>query len=678
MNFPKAQRVSLLLLAAAVTLLIMRTWIGLDHALPLGAFGDPLIIRSNKLSGWLTAGWILGHWSWITAGVGLLWEILPACLFTAGLVGWCHSTDPKARWPRIPIRAQALLAFLGLLILTAAISWFCFGGIPHVQDSIAQQFQAQLFAHGKAYGTAPPAADQLVNEFVVIDQGRWYAQYPPMQALLLALGEVLGAPWLIGPVAGALSGVFLYQAAKIAYGTPTAGVALALYCASPFVWFMSGEQMSHTGTLLFLSAALWAFAPALRRRAHPLPMWRGGVGALLLGLTISTRPLCGVAVAYVLMGALLVGQSERKRKAQPRAAPLLVLLGGLVLGVLPLLAFNSVTTGSPFRSGYEVQWGGSGWGFGKSQWGPPHTPVQGLAHSVINWDAASKYLFEWPIPSLLPLLGLVFIKRRPRMDWVLVGSLVSLTLAYLPYFFQDLCFGPRFLYAGVPAMVLLSARGLRGWGLYLAHMRRISPRGSISVVARAAAYCSVLGLAVNLPLLVRWYGSDFWGTSDELTSQVRAQGIHQAIVLIRDYNYARKILLHRLGVSHHTAQGAVIQLDSRWIDAEVARTASLADADRAAELERVLGDAMAHPERGHRRTAAAWLDYRGTSVNANLGFQANTPWPSRQDVIYAVDLEEDNQQLLRTYPDRAVWRFSYDAAARRYSLRPVERQITSR
>lgn len=678
MSFPNAGRASLFLLAAAVTLLAVRTWIGLDHPLPLGAFGDPLVVRSNKLSGWLTTGWILRHWSWMAVGVGLMWEFLPACLFTAGLVGWCRTADPQTRWPRIPTLAQAPLAFLVLLILTAAISWFCFGGIPHVQDSIAQQFQAQLFARGTAYGTVPPAADQLVNEFVVIDRGRWYAQYPPMQALLLALGAVLGAPWLIGPVAGALSGVFIYQAAKIAYGWPTAGVALALYSVSPFVWFMSGEQMSHTGTLLFLSAALWAFAPALRRRALPLPVWRGGVGAILLGLTIATRPLCGVAVGFVLIGVLLVGQAKRKRKAHPRVTTLLVLLSGLVLGVLPLLAFNSVTTGSPFRSGYEVQWGGSGWGFGKSQWGPPHTLAQGLAHSLINWDAASKYLFEWPISSLLPLSGLVFVRRRSRMDWVLVGSVVSLTLAYLPYFFQDLCFGPRFLYAGLPAMVLLSARGLRGWGLYLARIRRISPRGGISVVARAAAYCTVLGLLVNLPLLVRWYGSDYWGTSDELTSQVRAQGIHHAIVLIRDYNYARKVQLHRLGVSHHTAQGAVIQLDSRWIDAEIARTASLAAVDRAAELERVLGEAMAHPERGHRRTVAAWLDYRGTSVNANLGFHANTPWPSRQDVIYAVDLEDDNQQLLRAYPDRAVWRFSYDAAARRYSLRPVERQITSR
>jgi hypothetical protein len=265
-----------------------------------------------------------------------------------------------------------------------------------------------------------------------------------------------------------------------------------------------------------------------------------------------------------------------------------------------------------------------------------------------------------------------------RMDWVLGGILAGLTLGYFPYFFQDLCFGPRFLYAGMPALILLSARGLRGWGLLLARLRRIPPRQSFSVVARAVVLCSAAGLAVNLPLLLCEYGSIYWGTSDLLTREVRARGLHHALVLIQDFSQARRVLLHRLGVSHHAAQGAVADLDERWIDDQVARTASLSPQERAAELERVFRDAVAHPDPALRRTHLPWKDYLGESTGASLGFYANTPWPARQDVIYAVDLGAENEALLRAYPGRAVWTFRYDPAAGKFQVRPMARQTTSR
>ena len=703
------RRVSALLCLAGLLLLALRTWIGLNHPLPLGALGDPLALRSNKLSGWLTAGLLQAHWSAGSAWANFVWEVLPAALFAVGLAGWCLTAEPEFHWPRIPLRWRGGLGIAGVFGIAAALSWFCFGGMPHVQDSIAQQFQAQLFARGQAYTQAPAAADQLANEFVVQHRGKWYSQYPPMQPAILALGVLAGVPWLINPLAGAVTVYFLYRAARIAYGSATAGAALALCCASPFLWFMSAERMNHTATLLFLSAAFCSFAPALKHRPAPLPLWRSVTGALCLGLAISSRPLCGTAVALPILIAVLLslrmkqsslpsrGRGEggtttlphqpSARKPMPGTGKekghalwthLTALAMGLCLGVLPLLVFNAITTGSPLRSGYEVLWGSSGWGFGNSQWGPPHTPALGLAHTARNWDAASKYLFEWPIPSLLPLLGVLALPRRTRMDWLLAGTLVTLSAAYFPYFFQDLCLGPRFLYAGVPALILLSARGLRGWGLYLARLRRIPPRRGISIVARAAVGCSVVGLAVNLPLLLRWYGGGFWGTTNLLTTQVRERQVHHALVLIQDYNFARRVRLQRLGVTNRAIQSAIADLDERWIDDQVAATAHLTAAARTAELTRVLGETAADPRRGHRRTRVPWIDYQGPSTNANLGFYANTPWPEHQDVIYAVDLGLDNRTLLRAFPGRQVWRYAYDPESGGFRIQPVAGQITSR
>ena len=129
-----------------------------------------------------------------------------------------------------------------LLAVAAGLSLGCFQGIPHVQDSIAQQFQAQLFARGRAWAPVPAHPEFFLFEFLVQDRGRWHAQYPPGQAALLALGVRAGAPWLVNPVVGAASAVFVYLAARRAYGAATARLALALFCLSPFVLkFMSAS-----------------------------------------------------------------------------------------------------------------------------------------------------------------------------------------------------------------------------------------------------------------------------------------------------------------------------------------------------------------------------------------------------------------------------------------------------
>src|SRR5262249_55202661 len=153
---------------------------------------------------------------------------------------------------------------------------FCFGGYPHVQDSIAQQFQAKILARGRAWVPAPPHGDFFLQDFLVQDHGRWYSQYPPGQAALLALGELADTPWLVCPLLAVLTGLWLYHTARRIYGGRTAGLVLLMFCLSPFVWFMSGERMNHTGTLFWISLGLLALAPALARRPRGLSFWRWG------------------------------------------------------------------------------------------------------------------------------------------------------------------------------------------------------------------------------------------------------------------------------------------------------------------------------------------------------------------------------------------------------------------
>ncbi|HTE20144.1 MAG TPA: hypothetical protein VK689_17405, partial [Armatimonadota bacterium] len=139
------------LMAVSVLLLALRTAIALGWRLPLGSPGNPLAVRSTKLCGWLFIGEVPHGWYLRWYPVALLWEYLPALLFGAGLWFWLRSCPPTPRWPRIPPAARPWLGALALLLIAGTLSLACFGGIPHVQDSIAQQFQAQIFAGGRAY-----------------------------------------------------------------------------------------------------------------------------------------------------------------------------------------------------------------------------------------------------------------------------------------------------------------------------------------------------------------------------------------------------------------------------------------------------------------------------------------------------------------------------------------------
>ena len=94
------------------------------------------------------------------------------------------------------------LAALWVFVLTNVISWFVFDHIPHVQDTVAQLFQAKLFAAGKLYLPSPPLP-QFFDLMHVINDGRWYSQYPPGHPLLLLLGVLIHAPWIINPLLGA-------------------------------------------------------------------------------------------------------------------------------------------------------------------------------------------------------------------------------------------------------------------------------------------------------------------------------------------------------------------------------------------------------------------------------------------------------------------------------------------
>jgi hypothetical protein len=107
---------------------------------------------------------------------------------------------------------------------------------------------------------------------------------------------------------------------------------------------------------------------------------------------------------------------------------------------------------------------------------------------------------------------------------------------YMLYPFVDFSFGPRYYYEAVPALVVLTARGVLAFPDY---MQRIGGLGvSRQALRRFALYVVVLSFAFSalfyLPPLVRKYSADYGGMVDtKITARAAQEGITNALVLVR-------------------------------------------------------------------------------------------------------------------------------------------------
>jgi hypothetical protein len=444
--------------------------------------------------------------------------------------------------------------FLGLcvgftFVVTNLISFFVFEHLPHIQDSIAQLFQARIFASGRLYLPAPAFPDffdytHIINipaqtghpasGFAVENwpgpEGRWYSQYPFLHSFFIMLGVLVGMPWIVNPLFGSLSVGAIYFLGRELYDEKTGRLGAALAALTPFILNMSSEYMNHASALLFTTLfLLFYFRTVKHGRWH-----QALLAGLLLGLVANIRSLSalGIAAPFALHGLWLV--VRRPGHFLPRFT-LMVVAAGAVTSLA--LVYNWLTNGHPLLFGYVVKWGaGHEIGFGKSGWGDQHTPLRGLIHAGHDANLLNKFLFEWPLPALVPIAVLFAAGTRDRRDWLMLSLPLSLAGAYFLYWFHNVCFGPRFLYESSPALVLLTVRG----GLALPRLVRSTfdtPTEERSVrrfVGRATAVLIILMLGIGLPPLLKSYSSYGWVNGKYLRN-IKRNNVHNALVFCFHY-----------------------------------------------------------------------------------------------------------------------------------------------
>ena len=462
--------------------------------------------------------------------IGVLFTLAGTCLCCL----YCFAKLPRRAVLLVERLTSSFFRLRGTAVLgscliicflaTALIAYTVLDGIPHVEDSIAQLFQARIFKQGMLSAPLPPHKEFFDYTNIINDQ-RWYSQYPPGHALLLTAGLFLGVPWLTGPLLGSLSIALFFLVIKMMYGEHrllTAGCCLLLF--SPFFLFMSSSHMNHTSTLFFLLLFLCAYLKMFSSDSRLYALLSG----LSLGYAVTIRPLDAVAFAapFVCYGLYCLYQKREVSTKQ-----MVCFAAGVSFMVVLLLTYNNLTTGNPFLFGYQKKYPSLGF-WGSAQFGPPHTLKGAVINTSNNLIGLNQYLFEWPLPSLIFILIFLAIPvKKSRWDCLMLFSSLTLMVSYAFYFYQDLCFGPRNYYSLVPFLAILTARGflaLPGW----LREKGFDLKRSAATLYILLFLCILSMVSFSLPPLLKKYSNDYWWVTGKIHRAVKAEGISNAIVFI--------------------------------------------------------------------------------------------------------------------------------------------------
>jgi hypothetical protein len=357
----------------------------------------------------------------------------------------------------------------GLCVFLVGFSLFVIRGagalllgvpLPRYHDEFSYLLAADTFAHGRL--TNPPHPMWVHFEtFHVIWQPTYMSMYPPGQGLILALGEVLGNPWIGQLLASALM---------------CAALCWMLQGWIPPRWALLGGVLvvARLGWLSYFTNGYWSaclpavggalILGALPRIQQGATKFHAVVMAIGLFILANTRPYEGFLLALGVAIALLAWMFGRHR---PSVRILLTrIMLPLVLTLAPLAAWTGYyyyrVTGSPIRMTYDVN--RATYAMGRYFiWQKPwpqktyhHAKMQAQyereLREATEYQTLSGFLrrgrgklyYFWqvylvpPLPFVLIALPCAARDRRLRVPWMIFAIFVmglAVEVWFLPHYF---------------------------------------------------------------------------------------------------------------------------------------------------------------------------------------------------------------------------------------------------
>lgn len=309
----------------------MRNGMGTIGALVL-CYMAWLALWAASLSGVITSE--LSHQPGMWAGVG---GVLMVCVWLA------QSSGAKAmvRAMHIGLKGWHLAALLSLCVagVTSYIALESFGATPRAQDEINYFFMGKMFATGHLWLEGLPANEFLSFRFFVVED-RIYSLFQPGWPAMLALGHLIGAAWLVGPVCAAVATFLLYLVARELLDETHALWATAMMSCGQAWWFQGASMMSHMFACLLGLAAVY-FALRARRGGHEKSFALCAGACFGAMFTVRAGTAVALSVPVIVVGAYLVVRGRLSWRVAAAFGVGLALTGSLQL------VYNGLLSGHP-------------------------------------------------------------------------------------------------------------------------------------------------------------------------------------------------------------------------------------------------------------------------------------------------------------------------------------------
>ena len=369
------------------------------------------------------------------------------------------------RGVRLAQRPRLAVAFVFVLALLVRAALLPVLPVPHpaITDEFSHLLAADTLAHGRLTNPTHPMWMHF-ESIHIIQKPTYNSDYFPGQAAVLALGKLLGHPWI---------GVWLLSAAMCA--------ALGWMFAGwiPPVWALFGGLLA---VLRFGVASYWvngyyggclaALGGALALGAYPRLLRKPGLGtSLLFGLGIViigfTRPFEGLAVAAPAGVALLVAIGRKRARVWAAIPAAAVVLAGFAC----LLVYNRAVTGDAFRTPYAVNQAAYGWPMTLPWFDPPQAQFRHVeleryydyerdvhdhpsAFRARSVEEVWRFYFGPALSVPLIMLAALWRKKRPRLVLTAAGLTIVTVLA-------EVGASPHYAAAATGCFILLTVAGLR-------------------------------------------------------------------------------------------------------------------------------------------------------------------------------------------------------------------------
>jgi hypothetical protein len=373
----------------------------------------------------------------------------------------------------IAIGASAILGRLALL------PWMPVPQ-PKIHDEFSYLLAADTFAHGRLVNPPHPLW-MFFDTFHVIQHPTYASMYPPGQGTILAIGQLLGLPWigvLLSTAAMCVAITWMLQGWMPPEWALLGGVLVLTRLALFSYWVNSywGGAVAMTGAALTLGALarIWEF-----QRSRDVLIF--GLGA---GILATSRPVEGFIFCVPLVIALLwwtLRQKQPVRRA--RMKHILLPLAACLACIVGFVGYyNFRVTGSPVVFPHFIeqrdyittpvflwQHARPPISYANPQFGDFYNNfMPGLYHTSwpdaegqLTWKSTEFWEFFLGPALSIPILALPWLLGDGRVRWLVLQVLLSGLGLWVVVFYHAHYAAP--IAATVYLLIMLGMRRIRAW-----------------------------------------------------------------------------------------------------------------------------------------------------------------------------------------------------------------------